>query len=144
MSDSMLVLVEGSKLPTVEELRAEVKSLGLDLDALDEELINIEGFWPGKIKNEEAGFEFFANKLEAEDLDDWELDEKDLDGRDYGVELAFHSELDVEATVICIVALCKLSNAISFNENEELKVNVKNCIQWAKEEMGYDLVTQSQ
>ena len=60
------------------------------------------------------------------------------------LSLAFHSELDVEATVICIVALCKLSNAISFNEDEELKVNVKNCIQWAKEEMGYDLVTQSQ
>jgi len=141
MSDSMLVLVEGSKLPEVEELRAEVKSLGLDLDAWDEELIDIEGFWPGKIRNEEAGFEFFADKLEAEDLEDWELDEKDLDGRDHGVELAFHSELDVEATVICIVALCKLSNAISFNEEEELKVNAENCIQWAKEEMGYDLVT---
>ena len=143
MSDSMIVFVEGSKVPKVEELRNKVKSMGLDLEAWDEELINIEGFWPGKIRNEEAGFEFFADKLEEEDLDDWELDEKDLDGRDYGIDLAFHSELDVEATVICIVALCKLSNAIAFNEEEELKVNAENCIQWAKEEMGYDLASQS-
>lgn len=143
MSDSMIVFVEGSKLPKVEELRNEVKSMGLDLEAWDEELINIEGFWPGKLKNEEAGFEFLADKLEPEDLEDWELDEKELGGRDYGIDLAFHSELDVEATVICIVALCKLSDAISFNENEELKVNAENCIQWSKEEMGYDLVPQS-
>jgi hypothetical protein len=31
MADSMLVFVEGSKLPKVEELRNEVKSLGLEL-----------------------------------------------------------------------------------------------------------------
>ena len=90
-----------------------------------------------------SGFELFIDKLEAEDLEDWELDEKDLGGRDYGVELAFRSELDVKATVVCIVALCKLSNAIAFNEDEELKVNAENCIQWAKEEMGYDLAPQS-
>jgi len=143
MSDSMLVFIEGSKLPRIKELRNEVKSMGLDLETWDKDLISIEGFWPGKIKNEEAGFEFFIGKLEPEDLEDWELDEQDLSGRDYVIELAFRSELDVEATVIFIVALCKLSDASSFNEDGELKVNAENCIQWAKEEMGYNLMAQS-
>jgi hypothetical protein len=143
MADSMLVFVEGSKLPKVEELRNEVKSLGLELEEWDENLIEISGFWPGQIRGEEAGFEFFAEKSDPDDLEDWEIDINELDGRNYTVELVFRTELDVEACVICIVALCKLSNAIAFDEDEELSVNSETCMQWAKEEMGYDLPFQS-
>ena len=138
MSDSMLVFVEGSKLPTVDALRDEVKTMGLDLEAWDEALTDITGYWPGKIKDEEAGFEFFAAKPDPQDLEDWEIDEEELSGRDYCVELAFHTELDVEATTICAVALCKLSDGITFNDDEVLDVNAGNCMQWAKDEMGYD------
>jgi hypothetical protein len=143
MADSMIMFVDSSKLPKVDELRNEVKLMGLDLEDWDENLIDIEGFWSGRIRDEETGFEFFIDKLDVEDLEDWDIDEKDLGGRNYVIELSIYSELDVEAAVSCTVALCKLSDAIAFNEDDELKVNANSCIQWAKEEMGYDLLQQS-
>jgi len=139
MAESMFVFVESSQLPTVRALRKKVSLMGLELEEWEEELRAIEGFWPGKLRGQEVGFEFCIDKLQKEDKDELALNTNELNGRDYMIELSFYNELDVEAAVICVVALCQLSDGISFNENEELKVNRNNALEWAKDEMGYHL-----
>jgi len=142
MSNSMSVFVNKAKLPSVDELRNEVEKMGLKLEEWDEQLVDIEGYWPGEYKSQEAGFEFGVEEIDEDikaDLEDWEVNLDDLGDRDYLIDLVFREEIDVDACVICIVALCKLSDAISFDEDEELNVNSETCIKWAKEEMGVEI-----
>ncbi len=139
MSDSMIVFVKKSKLPNVNKLRDEVKSMGLELEEWGESLEEIEGFWPGKVDGKEAGFEFFMEEIADEDLEDWEIKREELKERDFFIELAFYEELDIKACVIFVVALCILADAIALDEEGELSIDAKSCLKWAKEEMGYSL-----
>lgn len=135
MSDSMIVFVRSGKLPNVNGLRSAVSELGLTLESWDEEgidkLEDIEGFWPGEIKGEEAGFEFYAGEVDDEDLEDWEVDKDSLEGRDFMVDLAFSTELDVKASAITAAILCKMCDGLTFDDDEELTINAGNCMDWA-------------
>ncbi|MEI4550390.1 hypothetical protein [Pseudoalteromonas spongiae] len=132
MSDSMIVFIRSSKIPSIDELRREVASEGLELESWDEEsLQDIEGFWPGTIKGQEAGFEFMLDEIDDEDLEDWGVDKDQLDGRDYMVDLTFRTEMDLAASAICASFFCKTCDGLTFDDDEELTINSSNCSQWA-------------
>lgn len=136
MSDSMIIFTRGNNLPNIEQLRQTLKSKGLELESWADEgfltLEEIEGFWPGIYKGEEAGFEFFISEVDDEDLDNWDVDKLTLEGRDYCIELAFYDELDIVAAALCAVELCLQCDGITFDDEEELTINKSNCEAWAR------------
>ncbi len=140
MSDSMLAFVKKEKLPTPEALMRKAAAMGLQLEEPEvKQLVDMSGYWPGTLHGVEAGFELFIAKNDPEDLKAWGIEPESLEGRDYCIELAFYTEEDVEACVIAIVVFCKLSDAITFDEEDRLRVNAQNVIRWARDEMGYEI-----
>jgi hypothetical protein len=132
MSDSILVFVRCEKLPSVNQLRLTLSALGLELKTWEKEkLEEIEGFWPGSYKGEEAGFEFYVGQVEDEDLENWDVDRQELEECDYVVELCFYTEMDVLAATLCASALCKACDGLTFDNDEELSINSSNCEVWA-------------
>ena len=140
MADSMIAFAKGSKLPTVEEFITQMKIMGVELEEWEENYnlkdMGIAGVWPGKYKGVEIGFEFDAVLLEEEEYDDfdWIDDFKDiLDGRDYRIDFTFRSEDEVYASAIGLAVLCKMSDALALDDDEELTVNASNADEWVEE-----------
>ena len=140
MSDTMIAFIKKERFPTAKQLRKELAKYGLYVEEIEESLLDFFGYWPGELEGKEAGFEWSASDMSQEDFEDFEIDQKLLEGRDVCIELGFYEEDDVKACSICIVVLCDVFDAIAQNEEGELSITKDNCFQWAKEEMGYDLL----
>lgn len=131
MSDSLTVFIRSDHLPTIDELRNAMKNYGLELETWEvDSLQDIVGYWPGVYKNEEAGFEFILEKLDDDDLESLDVGTEELEGRDFVLDLAFRTELDLTASALCAVYFCKKCDGITFDDNEELTVNSTNCDDW--------------
>ncbi len=132
MSDSMIAFLRSENIPTIEELRSELRQQGLELESWDEanSLEDVEGFWPAVYKDEEAGFEFLLMETDDEDLEDWEVDRSQLDGRDYTLELCFRTDPELTATALCVAHLCKRCDGLTFADDDELSINADNCDIW--------------
>ena len=131
MSDSIIIFIRSNNIPEIDLLREALKNDGLELESWDESSIkDIEGFWPGRYKGKEAGFEFMLDEVDDEDLDDWGIEKEQLDGRDFMLDLAFYTELDVVASALCAAYFCKTCDGITFDDDEELTINAQNCDEW--------------
>jgi hypothetical protein len=141
MADAMIAFAKGDKLPTVEEFRAELKKRGVELEEWDEvekvSDMGICGCWPGTYKGEEIAFEFGATPFEEGEREDYAQDfenfEEMLGDRDYIIDFVYRTEADVFASMISICVLCKMSDAISFDDDDELTINAQTCDEWTSD-----------
>lgn len=141
MADSMIAFAKGSKLPTVEKFRKLLKDLGVELAKENSGVINladmgIAGCWPGTYKDEVIAFEFDCIKLDKEEIEEFSEDFENfkeiLGDRDYRIDFTFRTEEDIFASMISICLLCKISDAIAFDDDEELNINLTNCQEWVE------------
>lgn len=138
MSETMIAFIRSENIPSINQLRNRLSEEGLELESWDDEglenLEDVEGFWPGKLKGDDAGFEFGLNEVDDEDLESWEIDKTKLEGRDLVVELSFYEELDVAAAILCLAVLCYECDGLTFDNDEELTINADNCMKWGREQ----------
>ena len=137
MSESMIGFVKKSKLPTVNEFRKLVKEQGLELDEQNEttDLTEVDGCWTGNLKGKEVAFEWGIYLLEVEEREEYIEDfseeyenfEEALGDKDCVIDFAVRSEADIDASMISFCILSKISDAIFFDANEELRVNSDTC-----------------
>jgi hypothetical protein len=133
MSDSMIVFIRSEDIPTIQDLRNALKIEGVELEPWDgKSLQDVEGFWPGKYKGQDAGFEFMLGEIDNDDLEDWGIGKEQLKGRDYMLELAFYTEEDIAASAICAAFFCKTCDGITFDDDGDLSVGSSNYKEWIK------------
>lgn len=137
MSDAMQVFLESDDIPDLSVVMQSMRDEGLVLEEWDEadSLNDIEGFWPGKYKGKEAGFEFCIDDVDDDDLEAWEVDRSELEGRDVMIELCYSTDQDLVATVLFISFICESCNGITFNEHDELAITSANAKRWKNESL---------
>lgn len=139
MSDALQVFLKKQSIPSIEALIKHLSGQGLELEKWDDEvetLNDIDGFWPGTLKGSDAGFEFGMEEVDNDDLDDWGVEPSQLEGRDMVMELSYHTENDLVASVLFIDFICRFCGGITFDENDELTVTESNSERWKKEMLG--------
>ena len=134
MSDSMIVFIRNEHIPKIDQLREALQVKGLTLESWDEasSIQEVEGFWPGRFKGEEAGFEFMLGEVEDDDLEDWGVKKSSLEGRELVIDLAYYTELDLSASAICAAYFIDLCDGVTFGDEDELSVNRSNADEWLK------------
>lgn len=138
MSDALQVFLSKQSIPSIDVLLQQLRDEGLELEEWSEPktLSEIDGFWPGKFKGVDAGFEFCMGEVDDDDLDAWGVERSQLDGRDMMMELCYYTESDLIASVMFIDFICRSCGGITFDENDELTVTGSHLMQWKKEMLG--------
>jgi|GEM_PF-2430838 hypothetical protein len=138
MSDALQVFLKDDFVPSLNDAILYLRKKGLELEEWEDALSlnNIDGFWPGKYKGEDAGFEFCIGEVDDDDLDAWDVERSQLEDRDVMMELCYYTEQDLVAAVLFISFICESCDGITFDENDELTVTAANSKQWREELLG--------
>lgn len=136
MSEALQVFINANMIPDIAELQKELSEEGIELESWGKEinsLHDIDGFWPGRCKGKDAGFEFSMAPVDLEDLEAWDVAIEQLGGRKLMMELCYYSEHDLVVAVSFIDVICQRYDGITFDENDELTVTAKNSGSWKRE-----------
>lgn len=138
MSDALQVFLKSNLVPGLSDVVLNLRKSGLELEEWENasSLNDIDGFWPGKYKGEEAGFEFGIGEVDDDDLEAWDVERSQLEGRDVMIELCYHTEKDLIAAVLFISFICESCDGITFDEDDELTITAANSKQWREELLG--------
>lgn len=138
MSDALQIFLKGGFTPNLNDVTLHLQEKGLELETWEKasSLNDIDGFWPGKFKGEEVGFEFYIGEVDDDDLDAWDVQRSQLDGRDVMMELCYYTEKDLIAAIWFISFICESCDGITFDDNDELTVTAANSKQWREELLG--------
>lgn len=138
MSDALQVFLKSDLVPAINETILRMRENGVELEDWDnaDSLNDIEGFWPGKLKGEDAGFEFSIDQVDDDDLEAWGVERNQMEGRDLMMELCYYTEKDLVASVLFVSFICESCDGITFDENDELTVTAANSKQWREELLG--------
>jgi len=133
MSDSILVFIDENLFPTQDNINNElnISKPGSALEKQDvESLFEINGYWPGTLSGNKTGFEFFIDKIEDDALTDFDIKRSDLKQQTHLIELTYRDINEYNLAVIFASVLCKLANGLTFDENNNPRINSTNYKQW--------------
>ncbi|MFP3976790.1 hypothetical protein [Marinobacter sp. KMM 10035] len=138
MSDALQVFLKSDLVPGLNNAVLRLQEKGLELEEWEKasSLTDVDGFWPGKLNGEDAGFEFSIEEVDDDDLEAWDVERSQLEGRDLMMELCYYTEMDLAAAVLFISFICESCNGITFDENDELTVTAANSKQWREALLG--------
>lgn len=134
MSVDITVFVHKEKLPTLETLKNAINELDNQLNIDEEFSINDhEGFVPCSYNGEECGFEYWIEEVDDELLDEWEITKEEISDRNMYLTFATRSGFtDLISSALISSAFCKISDGLSFDDDEELTINSSNCIEYGQ------------
>ncbi len=134
MSVDITVFIHKDKLPTLKSLKHAINELDNKLSIDEEFSINDhEGFVPCSYNGEECGFEYWIEEVDDELLDEWEIRKEEISGRNMYLTFATRSGFtDLISSALTSSVFCKLSDGLSFDDDEELTINSSNCIEYGQ------------
>ncbi len=135
MSESIIICLQLSSLPTVEQVRAGALARGLILETWDKlTLTDIEGFWPATYQGEDAGCEFFCGETDFEEIEELEVNRETLEGKDMSIDLGFGGDpRDLLSAAIIVDYLCAECDGSVYSEDDESFLAGESAVYWAKQ-----------
>ncbi len=122
-------------LPTVEQLRTGTCKRCLILEPLDNTVLSdMEGFWPGRYQDDEAGCEFYFGETDYDWLEEMNLTSELLSSKDMTCDLSFFGDpRDLVTAAIVVDYLCTECDGSVYSEDDESFLAGESNVYWAKQ-----------
>ncbi|MEO1582706.1 MAG: hypothetical protein AAFR91_12785 [Pseudomonadota bacterium] len=139
MSVENNIFLRRDKMPSPEAWVAAIRSHGFDMEMdADFDVVEFEGFLPCKFKSEEAGFEYWAEETDPDDLREEGLlsDEEraQLGDCDFLVTLETRSSFrDLATSIIAAAVLTELSGGFMAEGGAPPFILGDSSVDWAKD-----------
>ncbi len=133
MSVENVVILNKQKMVSPAEWAAAIKEKEFDMDLdIDFDVFEMEGFLPCKYQNEDAGFEYFFDELDTEELDDNE--KSVIADRQHAVVLVTHSDYrEYMTSMIAAGVLCELTDGLMLEGGDMPFILADEAVKWVKD-----------
>jgi len=136
--ENNIFMVRG-KLPSPQEWLEAITLNGFEMNMdINFDPVKHEGFLPCKYKGEDAGFEYWTEEVDINELLEEDMltqeEANELDDRCFMVTLTTHSDFrEYMTSMVAAAVLCEISDGMLAEGGEPPFITATNAVKWAKD-----------